>query len=153
MNKKELIQHIGDVLRANNTKKPISIPKQVFHITDNNGNSADFSLKVTDKTAIFTRDDITAIIDACIYVIQESLKRGEPVTIHGFGSLGLNYRKARRAGQVNTNEIIDIPGHYVPKFSFGDNLRICAKVYEMSLDDRLAEPEPVYDEADGEEFD
>lgn len=103
MNKKELIQHIGDVLRANNTKKPISIPKQVFHITDNNGNSADFSLKVTDKTAIFTRDDITAIIDACIYVIQESLKRGEPVTIHGFGSLGLNYRKARRAGQVNTN--------------------------------------------------
>lgn len=139
MNRRDFTRNVANVLRTNNIKKPMHVPKQVFHISDDNGNSKDFSVKATDKSAIFTIDDVDAIIDACIYVIQESLKRGEPVTFSGFGSLGLKYRKPRIAGKVNTDEKIFIEGRYIPKFSFGNDLRRCAKLYELSLQDRFTD--------------
>lgn len=150
MNKRELIKCVTDALHVSNIKKPISIPKQTFHISDNEGNSKDFTIKKTDKSVNYTKDDVTAIIDACIYVIQESLKQGEPISVHGFGTLGLNYRKPRATKHVGTSEDIIIAGRYVPKFSFGNDLKMCAKVYELSLDDRLQEPEsPLIEEYDG----
>lgn len=139
MNRRDFVRTVSDVLRTNNVKKPVHIPKQTFHISDDHGNSKDFSVKSTDKSVIFTIDDVNAIVDACIYVIQECLKRGEPVTFHGFGSLGLNYRKPRTAKQVNTDKDIVIAGRYVPRFSFGNDLRMCAKFYELSLEDRFSD--------------
>lgn len=148
MNKKDFIKCVSELLRANDIKKPVSIPKQVFHISDNEGNSKDFTIRKTDKSVLYTKDDVAAIVDACLYVIQESLKRGEPVSFHGFGTLGLNYRKPRATKCVGTEEDVVIEGRYVPKFSFGNDLRMCAKIYELSLNDKLKEPEPVYDEMD-----
>lgn len=148
MNKKDFIRCVSDLLRTNDIKKPVSIPKQVFHISDNEGNSKDFTIKKTDKSVLYTRDDVAAIVDACLYVIQDSLKRGEPVSFHGFGTLGLNYRKPRATKCVGTEENVVIEGRYVPKFSFGKDLRMCAKIYELSLSDKLPEPEPTYDETD-----
>lgn len=152
MNKKDLIRHVSDLLRENNIKKPVSVPKQVFHISDDEGNTKDFTVKKTDKKVIYTIDDVGVIVDACLCVIQNALKRGEPVSIHGFGSLGLHYRKPRMTKQIGTDNDVTIEGRYVPKFSFGNDLRMCAKVYELSLGDRLAEPEPIDDEeeTDGE---
>lgn len=148
MNKKDFIKCVSELLRANDIKKPVSIPKQVFHISDNEGNSKDFTIRKTDKSVLYTKDDVAAIVDACLYVIQESLKRGEPISFHGFGTLGLNYRKPRATKCVGTEEDVVIEGRYVPKFSFGNDLRMCAKIYELSLNDKLNEPEPVYDEMD-----
>lgn len=148
MNKINFIKCVSDVLRTNDIKKPVSIPKQVFHISDDEGNSKDFTVKKTDKSVQYTKDDVTAIVDACLYVIQESLKRGEPINFRGFGTLGLNYRKPRATKCVGTEEDVVIEGRYVPKFSFGNDLRMCAKIYELSLKDKLCEPEPVYDETD-----
>lgn len=148
MNKKDFIRCVSDLLRTNDIKKPVSIPKQVFHISDNEGNSKDFTIKKTDKSVLYTRDDVASIVDACLYVIQDSLKRGEPISFHGFGTLGLNYRKPRATKCVGTEENVVIEGRYVPKFSFGKDLRMCAKIYELSLSDKLPEPEPTYDETD-----
>lgn len=148
MNKKDFIRCVSDLLRTNNIKKPVSIPKQVFHISDNEGNTKDFTIKKTGKSVLYTNDDVTAIIDACLYVIQESLKRGEPISFHGFGTLGLNYRKPRTTKCVRTDDDVIIEGRYVPKFSFGNDLRMCAKIYELSLNDNMPEPEPIYDETD-----
>lgn len=148
MNKIDFIKCVSDVLRTNDIKKPVSIPKQVFHISDDEGNSKDFTVKKTDKSVQYTKDDVTAIVDACLYVIQESLRRGEPINFRGFGTLGLNYRKPRATKCVGTEEDVVIEGRYVPKFSFGNDLRMCAKIYELSLKDKLYEPEPVYDETD-----
>lgn len=148
MNKKDFIRCVSDLLRTNDIKKPVSIPKQVFHISDNEGNSKDFTIKKTDKSVLYTRDDVAAIVDACLYVIQELLKRGEPISFHGFGTLGLNYRKPRATKCVGTEEDVVIKGRYVPKFSFGNDLRMCAKIYELSLNDKLPEPEPACDETD-----
>lgn len=138
MNRQAFIKNVSDLLREKNIKKPISIPKQVFHISDNDGNSKDFTIKKTDKSVLYTRNDVELIVDACLAVIEDSIKRGEPVSFHGFGTLGLNYRKPRTTKCVGTDEDIVIEGHYVPKFSFGNNLKMCAKIYELSLNDRLS---------------
>lgn len=64
MNRTEFIKNVSDELRANDIRKPISIPKQVFHISDDEGNSKDFTIKKIDKTAIYTKDDVDNIINA-----------------------------------------------------------------------------------------
>lgn len=148
MNKKNFIKSVTNVLRENGAKKPVSVPKQVFHISDDEGNARDFTVKKTDKSVIYTIDDVATVFDACILVIMDSIKHGESIDIHGFGSLGLKYRKPRRTKAVGSEEEVYIDGHYIPKFSFGNDLRMCAKIYELSLGDRLDEPEPRYDESD-----
>lgn len=151
MNKKKLIQNIADVLRTNNIRKPVASPKKVFHISDDDGNSKDFTLKSAERKVPYTINDVETIVDTCLYVIEESLKRGEAVSIAGFGSLGLRYRKARSTKKFGTDERIDVDARYVPKFSFGNNLRMCAKVYELSLDDlKVDEPLPIFDQTEVE---
>ena len=148
MNKNDFVKCVSELLRTNDVKKPVSIPKQVFHISDDEGNSKDFTIKKTDKAVLYTKDDVATILEACLYVIQESLKQGEPINFRGFGTLCLNYRKPRATKRVNTDEEVVIKGRYVPKFMFGNDLRMCAKMYELSLNDKLNEPRQVYDETD-----
>ena len=66
MNKKELSSRVAEVLRANNIRKPVSVKKQTFHITDEDGNTADFHIKQQDKNVLYTVDDTANVIDACI---------------------------------------------------------------------------------------
>ena len=75
------------------------------------------------------------MVDACMLVIEESLKQGEEIAIQGFGSLSLKHRAARKTKHPDTGEDIDIEARYVPKFNFGKNLRVAAKLYELSLDE------------------
>lgn len=148
MNKQELIKSVSDLLSENKIKKHITTPKQVFHISDDDGNSKDFSIKQTEKTIAYTQTDIATIMEACLCVIQESLKRGEPVSIRGFGTLGLTYRKPRITKYIGTDEDVVIDGHFIPKFAFGNDLRMCAKMYELSLGDKMTIVEPFDDNLD-----
>lgn len=146
MNRRDLARSAADVLRQNNARKTVTIPKQVLHISDDNGVQKDFTVKRKDKDVLYTIDDVNVILEALICVIKDSLKSGEPVSIHGFGSFGLKYRKPRQTKSVNTDDTITISGRFVPKFSFGNDLRLCAKIYEMSFDDRIEDPAPIYEE-------
>ena len=149
MNKRQLASRIAEVMRKNNIRKAVLVPKKVFHISDDDGNKKDFVVKSADKNVLFSVDDVERVLDTALQVIEESLKTGEPVTIQGFGSFGLKYRKARATKQVGTDEWIDIAARYVPKFSFGNNLRMAAKLYELSLDDlKLDEPLPIFSNDD-----
>ena len=96
MNKKELSSRVAEVLRANNIRQPVSVKKQTFHITDEDGNTADFHIKQQDKNVLYTVDDTANVIDACIAVNLDALKMGEEISLKGFGGLGLHYRAARR---------------------------------------------------------
>jgi nucleoid DNA-binding protein len=133
MNKKELSSRVAEVLRANNIRKPVSVKKQTFRITDEEGNTADFHIKQQDKNVLYTVDDVLNIIDACISVITDSIKHGEEISIKGFGNLGVHYRAARRTKEPISGEWCEIEARYVPKFSFGNDLRMAAKLYELSL--------------------
>lgn len=146
MNRKEFVKNVCSYLKDNDMTKPISIPKQVLHISDDEGNKKDFSVKKTDKSVIYTSEDVEGIINACIEVVKDALRNGDNVSIKGFGTIGLNYRKPRRTKQFGTNKDLIIEGRYVPKFAFGNDLRMCAKLYELSLDDRLSDPEPFLNE-------
>lgn len=133
MNKKEFISRVTEVLRENNVRKPVSVKKHTFHITDDDGNAADFHIKQHDKNVIYTVEDTANFVDACLAVILDSLKNGEEISFKGFGSLGLHYRAARRTKEPNTGEWCEVEARYVPKFSFGNDLRMAAKLYELSL--------------------
>lgn len=139
MNKKELVRRTAEVLRINNTRKYISSPKQRFHISDDEGNYKDFIVKKTEKTVLYNADDVSAILNACLAVIEDSLKHGEEITWHGFGTLFLHKRAARRTKHPSTGEIVEVQERYVPKFTFGNTLRMAAKLYELSLGDKHRE--------------
>lgn len=146
MNKKELISRATEALRVNNMRKPISVKKHTFRITDEDGNTADFHIKQQDKYVLYTVDDATNIVDACLAVIIDAIKNGEEISIKGFGSLGLHYRAARRTKEPNSGEWCEIEARYVPKFAYGNDLRMAAKLYEISL----AENDSQIHEQDGE---
>lgn len=133
MVRSELVQRVGNALREKDIRKPISFQKKVFHITDDEGNTSDFVIKKTNKGVLYTNDDVNAIIGACVDVIEDALKHGEEISFRGFGTLGLHYRKPRSTKHPETGEYVDVPGRYLPKFNFGNELRMCAKVYELSL--------------------
>lgn len=132
MNKKDLINKVTETLRDNNIRKHISSSKNVFHISDNEGNKKDFVVKHTDKYVQFNSNDIKDILDVLLYVIEDSLKKGEEISVQGFGTLGLNYRAARKTKHPDTGEWIDVSARYIPKFTFGKSLRTAAKIYELS---------------------
>lgn len=139
MNRKELVRAVATAMRERDIKKSISLPKQVFHISDDDGNTKDFVLRKTDKRVLYTVEDIEAIIDSCIYVMIEALKRGEKIAFRGFGVLGLKYYKPTVHKHVATKEEVYIKGHYVPKFYIGDDLRRAAKIYEVSLGESMSD--------------
>lgn len=133
MTKKDLIGRVVSVLQNNGIAKRISMPKQVFHISDDEGNKKDFIVRKTDKDVSFNMSDVSSIIDACLLVIEDAIKHGEEVSLHGFGTLGLHHRAARKTKKVGTDEWVDVEARYVPKFVSGNNLKIAARIYEMSL--------------------
>ena len=151
MIKRELISRTAAVLRENNIRKPVSIPKQVLHISDDDGNSKDFTVKKADKKMLYTTGDVSAILNACMYVIQEALRRGEEVSIYGFGKLDLKYRKEHMVCRVLDGEMVKAVGHYLPRFLPGDTLRRSAQIYEQSLKDQeINSPLPVFYEEEDE---
>ena len=54
MNKRELASRTMEVLRSNNIRKPVSIKKHTFHITDDDGNTANFHVKQQNKNVIYS---------------------------------------------------------------------------------------------------
>ena len=150
MNRKEFARRIATLMREKDIRKPVSIPKQVFHISDDEGNARDFVVRKTDKSVQFTIEDVESMLDAIIFVIEDSIRHGEEISIRGFGTLGLHYRKSRKLKHVGTGEDTVAEARYVPKFTSGHDLRLSAKMYQLSLSD-MDEPLPVYNEdEDGE---
>lgn len=134
MNKKELIGETASLLRENDIRKKVIFPKQTFHISDDEGNRKDFSVRKTDKSVNYTVDDVKNILSACVDVIKESIKNGEEITVTGFGTLGLHYRGGRTIGGFD-GKLHTMKAHYVPKFWYGKDLRNCAELYRMSIED------------------
>lgn len=62
-------------------------------------------------------------LDSMIKHISKSLKKGDRVTLVGFGTFSVNKRKARTGRNPQTGETIKIKAKKVPKFSPGKSLR------------------------------
>lgn len=152
MNKKELISRASEILRINQTRKPVKIKKHRFQIIDEEGNTAYFTVKRADKQVLYTVDDVNNVIDACLEAILESIRRGEEVNIRGFGTLGLHYRAARRTKQPGTEDWVEIDAHYTPKFLSGNDLKAAVKVYDLARKGMSVDDYDLCDDEDGEDI-
>jgi len=149
MNKKELVSRTASIMRERGLRKLVKSPKQVFHISDDEGNVRDFTVRKSEKEVLYTVEDVDAVLNACIDAIKEALVDGSSVNIWGFGTFSLKYRKAGATRDFDTGEWIDIKARYVPKFSCGTDLRMCAKLYELSLNDTNIDTVSLEEEVDG----
>lgn len=136
MNKRELIRKVADVLKDNDSRKTVTAQKTTLHISDDQGNQSDFVVRKTERGLLYTIKDVAIIVETCLAVIEDSIKRGETVTCQGFGSLGVHKRAARQTKHPSTGQVVDVEARYVPKFNFGNSLRLAAKIYEASLEDK-----------------
>lgn len=132
MNKKEFIGLVTSVLKSNDIRKSVPLKKQELSIIDTNGNKANFVVKPDPKNVQYTIEDVSNIVDACIAVALDAIKRGEEIFFKGFGSLKLVYRAARRTKRPDNGDPCDVPAHYVPKFVSGNELKRAAKVFELN---------------------
>lgn len=136
MNRREFVRKVTDVLRENDIRKPVYSAKHTFHISDDEGNSKDFIVKQKDRNLLFTIEDIDQIVNVCMAVIADALANGDSISVRGFGTLGLRYRKGRKMRDTN-GEWIDCPPGFMPKFSCGNELKRSAKLYEASVNEKL----------------
>lgn len=147
MNRMEFVHKVTTNLRENNLKKPVRSPKQVFHISDDEGNTKDFVIKAAQRSYIYTEEDVRRVIDAALEELVEALKVGDCVTVNGYGSIGLRYRKERRTkSRQEPHEMIVVPGHHVPKLNAGKYLQVAAKIYDMNSADAAREIKYRYDD-------
>ena len=67
--------------------------------------------------------DAAAAVDAVLDTITDALKKGEQVTLVGFGTFLVRDRKARVGRNPQSGESIDIPASKAPSFKAGKGLK------------------------------
>ncbi len=146
MNRTELARAVASRMRNNDIKKSIKMPSQKFIISDGNGNEKEFVVRSSNQDILYTVEDVETIIDTCINVIEDALKSGMNISVSGFGILELKLRKERNTFHPITGEAVKIEEHFAPKFTPGVNLRMCAKIFELSKKEQ--EMTPIITEGD-----
>jgi DNA-binding protein HU-beta len=76
---------------------------------------------------VSTKKEAQAALDCVISSITKSLKKGEDVTLTGFGTFKTVNRKARKGRNPYTGEAINIKATKAPKFSPGKALKTAVK--------------------------
>lgn len=67
--------------------------------------------------------DATAALNATLETIQESLRKGEPVSFVGFGTFEVKERAARTGRNPRTKQPVEIPASKAPSFKAGKSLK------------------------------
>jgi DNA-binding protein HU-beta len=75
------------------------------------------------KDAGLTKSGALKALDALIDTITKALKKGEKVSLVGFGSFAVSRRKARAGRNPQTGEPLKIPARRVPRFAAGKELK------------------------------
>jgi DNA-binding protein HU-beta len=75
------------------------------------------------KEARLSKTDAASAVDALVDTVQKSLKKGDDVSITGFGKFSVTRRGARTGRNPATGEQIKIKASKTPKFSPGATLR------------------------------
>jgi DNA-binding protein HU-beta len=79
------------------------------------------------KQTSLTKTSVEEVLNASIDVIKKSVKKGEDVTLVGFGTFTKSKRKERAGRNPQTGKEIKIPAMTVPRFragkEFKDSLR------------------------------
>jgi DNA-binding protein HU-beta len=74
-----------------------------------------------------SKKDTEAVIDALTEEISNQIRKGNKVTLTGFGTFRVSDRKSREGINPQTKERITIPAMKVPKFTAGKALKEAVK--------------------------
>ena len=85
-------------------------------------NKAELATDVAKKAKL-TKSKAWEVINATFDSIKGSLKKGQKVSLIGFGSFLVRNRKARKGRNPKTGEEIQIKARRVPAFSAGSDLK------------------------------
>ena len=75
------------------------------------------------KKAEITKKDARAVLDATISAIMEAVKKGDKVTLVGFGTFSQVKRAARNGRNPATGKPLKIAARKAPKFTAGKNFK------------------------------
>lgn len=74
-------------------------------------------------TAGLTKADATRAIDATFGAIVKALKKGDKITLIGFGTFGVSRREARTGRNPQTGAEVKIPARNAVTFKAGTQLK------------------------------
>lgn len=89
-------------------------------------NKTDFVAAVAEKAG-FTKKDADKAVSAFIGSITAALKKGEKVSLIGFGTFEAKKRAARKGKNPQTGAEMNIPATTVPAFKAGKALKAAIK--------------------------
>ena len=70
-----------------------------------------------------SKADAGKALDSTLNAVKGSLKKGQKVTLVGFGTFSVVKRKARKGRNPRTGAVINIPAAKTPKFTSGKALK------------------------------
>ncbi|HRN77724.1 MAG TPA: HU family DNA-binding protein [Candidatus Dependentiae bacterium] len=85
-------------------------------------NKSELINELSEETT-FSKKDIDRVLNSFARIVTRTLKKGEKVSITGFGSFWLSRRPARKGINPATKQRIDLPAINVPRFKPGKSLR------------------------------
>lgn len=85
-------------------------------------NKAQLVEQVSKSTSL-TKTDVEAVLNSSFELIKKSVKKGDDVTLVGFGTFTKTKRKARAGRNPQTGKEIRIPAMTVPKFRAGKEFK------------------------------
>jgi DNA-binding protein HU-beta len=85
-------------------------------------NQGDLIEKVASAASI-TKAEAERAINAVKGAITDSLRKGNKVTLVGFGTFAVSHRKARRGHNPYTSELMRIPAAKGVRFTVGKQLK------------------------------
>ncbi len=88
-------------------------------------NKGDLIEEVAKATC--TKKEAADAVDAVLAAITKSLKKGDAVTLVGFGTFDVKKRKARKGRNPQTGKEIKIAAKKVPVFKAGKGLKDAVK--------------------------
>ena len=75
------------------------------------------------QEADFSKKDAEKALTAFMDIVTKELKKGEKVSLVGFGTFEVSARAAREGRNPATNKTIKIPASKAPKFKAGKALK------------------------------
>lgn len=86
--------------------------------------------ELIDKIAAgagLSKVDASKALEISFNAIRSSLKKGQKVTLVGFGTFSISKRKARKGRNPKTGQAINIPAGKAPKFTAGKAFKDAVK--------------------------
>lgn len=81
---------------------------------------------IGDKTEL-SKKDVEAVLESMIDIVTDELRKGNKVTLTGFGTFRVSQRAERQGINPQTKAKITIPAMTVPKFTAGKSLKEAVK--------------------------